>query len=85
MDYMKAHRDHQGWVSVITVLLGTGMRIGECLGLRWDDLDFEKKIITVNHTIIPTMKTQGAAKNEANNAAPVAEVKEVIDFSKVEI
>ena len=34
------------------------------------------------------MKTQGAAKNEANNAAqaaPAAEVKEVIDFSKVEI
>ena len=37
---------------------------------------------------LPTMKTQGAAKNEANNAAqaaPVAEVKEIIDFSKVEI
>ena len=38
--------------------------------------------------LFPTMKTQGAAKNEANNAAqaaPVAEVKEIIDFSKVEI
>ena len=37
---------------------------------------------------VPTMKSQGAAKNEANNAAqaaPVAEVKEIIDFSKVEI
>ena len=42
---------------------------------------------------VPTMKSQGAAKNEANNAAqaahaaqpaPVAET-EVIDFSKVEI
>ena len=41
----------------------------------------------------PTMKTQGAAKNEANNAGqavtPVTEtapeVKEVIDFSKVTI
>ena len=38
--------------------------------------------------LFPTMKTQGAAKNEANNAAqaaPVEEVKEIIDFSKVEI
>ena len=38
--------------------------------------------------LFPTMKTQGAAKNEANNAAqaaPAAEVKEVIDFFKVEI
>ena len=39
---------------------------------------------------IPTMKSQGAAKNEENNAAQAAksevpEVKEVIDFSKVEI
>ena len=43
--------------------------------------------------LFPTMKSQGAAKNEANNAAQssagaekaAAEVKEVIDFSKVEI
>ena len=40
--------------------------------------------------LFPTMKTQGAAKNEANNAvqaaAPAAApVEEVIDFSKVEI
>ena len=41
---------------------------------------------------VPTMKSQGAAKNEANNAAqvaaPLAEtpvVEEKIDFSKVEI
>ena len=38
--------------------------------------------------IFPTMKSQGAAKNEANNAAqaaaPVVE-EEVIDFSKVQI
>lgn len=32
MDYMKAHRDHRGWVPVITVLLGTGMRIGDADG-----------------------------------------------------
>ena len=52
MDYLKAHREYQGWVPIITVLPGTGMRIGECIGLRWDDLDFEKRIISVNHTFI---------------------------------
>lgn len=52
MDYLKAHREYQGWVPIITVLLGTGMRIGECIGLRWDDLNFEKRIISVNHTFI---------------------------------
>ena len=29
MDYLKAHREYQGWVPIITVLLGTGMRIGD--------------------------------------------------------
>lgn len=37
---------------LFTVLLGTGMRIGEALGLRWCDCDFKKELISVNHTII---------------------------------
>ena len=39
-EYMKDNREYHGWVPIIMILLGTGMRIGECLGLRWDDLDF---------------------------------------------
>ena len=27
------------------------MRIGECLGLRWEDVDFEKRFISVNHNL----------------------------------
>lgn len=25
---------------------------GECLGLRWQDLDFEKRVISVNHSVV---------------------------------
>ena len=35
-----------------SVLLGTGCRIGEALGLRWEDLDFENRIVNVNHSIV---------------------------------
>ena len=28
------------------------MRIGECLGLRWEDLDFENRIIDINHSLV---------------------------------
>ncbi len=38
MDYLKDNREYAGWVPIVTVLLGTGMRIGECLGLTWNDL-----------------------------------------------
>lgn len=51
MDFLQESREFKGWVPVITVLLGTGMRIGECLGLRWEDVDFEKRIISVNHNL----------------------------------
>lgn len=34
--------------------LMTGMRNGELRGLRWSDIDFKKKIIHVNHTLVYT-------------------------------
>jgi len=51
MDYLRSSRENSGWVPILTVLLGTGMRIGECLGLTWNDLDFEKRTISVNHNL----------------------------------
>ena len=38
----------------ITTLLGTGLRIGELLGLKWEDLDLEskEKTLTVNRTLV---------------------------------
>ena len=62
MDYMATHPVYYHWWPLFTVLLGTGMRIGECLGLRWKDLDFDKKLISVNHSIVyyPERKSKSA-------------------------
>lgn len=49
--FLEDSRQYSGWYPVIMVLLGTGMRIGECLGLRWEDLDFEQRVISVNHSM----------------------------------
>lgn len=38
----------------IAIGLMTGMRRGEILGLRWNDIDFEENIITVRHNAIMT-------------------------------
>lgn len=51
LDYMKDHREYEGWLPIMTVLVGTGMRIGECLGLRWEDIDFKNRFISVNHSL----------------------------------
>ncbi len=52
MNFLFSNHQYQGWKPVITVLIGTGMRIGECLGLRWQDLDFENRTISINHNLV---------------------------------
>lgn len=52
MDYMANHPIYFHWWSLFTILLGTGCRIGEALGLRWEDLDYDKRIISINHSLV---------------------------------
>ena len=33
-------------------MLGTGLRVGEVTGLRWEDIDLEERTISVNHTLV---------------------------------
>lgn len=36
---------------IIKTLLYTGMRSGELFGLSWDNIDFERRTISINHTL----------------------------------
>lgn len=40
------------WTSFFKFLLGTGCRIGEAIGIRWEDVDFEKRMIHINHSLV---------------------------------
>jgi len=51
LNFLENNDEYKGWLPIITVLLGTGMRIGECLGLRWEDVNFTEKYITVDHNL----------------------------------
>ncbi len=37
---------------LITVMLYTGIRVGELGGMRWADVDFEKNVIEISHTLV---------------------------------
>ncbi|MGN0612283.1 MAG: site-specific integrase [Porcipelethomonas sp.] len=54
---------------IIKVLLYTGMRSGECLGLMWEDIDFEQMTITINHNLtdIGGKHTPGSPKTESSH------------------
>ena len=52
MEYIANHPIYYHWWPMFTILLGTGCRIGEALGLRWQDLDFENRVISINHSLV---------------------------------
>ncbi len=52
MNHISNHPVYYHWWPLFTILLGTGCRIGEVLGLRWEDLDFENGIISINHSLV---------------------------------
>src|SRR5262249_28384312 len=45
-----AHEDGEHVYALYTTAVFTGMRAGELAALQWDDLDFEKRLITVQRS-----------------------------------
>lgn len=52
IEFTKSHDVYKHWLPLFTVLLGTGCRVGEIVGLTWDDCDFKNGIININHSLI---------------------------------
>ena len=58
---------------MLHLLITTGLRRGECLGLQWQDVDFEKEIINVNRavTYTPESGIVVAAPKTANSVRTI--------------
>lgn len=49
--FLANSRQYNHWNPIFTVMLGTGLRVGEALGLRWQDLDYDRRTISINHSL----------------------------------
>lgn len=74
VDFVKNDKEYSHWLPLITFCLGTGCRIGEVCGMRWEDCDFQNGIISVNHNLIYRPQDNGkceyhitTTKTEASN------------------
>ncbi len=51
-DFLRQPGKYNKWYPIFTVMLWTGLRVGELTGLRWRDVDLENGIIDINHTLV---------------------------------
>jgi integrase len=55
--------DSRYWIAGYLAVM-TGMRQGEILGLRWADIDFEKRILTIQQTVNRHREIKSGAKTK---------------------
>ncbi|MBQ4516612.1 MAG: site-specific integrase [Clostridia bacterium] len=63
MTFMHEHEQYKNWIPLFKVLLGTGCRVGEIIGLRWEDCDFENNLISINHNLIYRQQDSGRCEH----------------------
>lgn len=49
--FVESNNRYSRWYPVLVTLFRTGMRIGECMALTWEDIDFEAKTIRICKTL----------------------------------
>ncbi len=52
ISYVANSETYNHWLPLFTTFLGTGCRVGELIGLRWEDCDFDNDVISINHNLI---------------------------------
>ncbi len=53
LEYLRRENNkYHHWYTIFAVMMGTGLRVGELCGLRWEDIDLDEGIINVNHTLV---------------------------------
>lgn len=81
--YVYHAKTYQRWATLITVLLGTGMRIGEALGLTWNDCDFKKGVIYVSHALLYKEDEEGKYEYRISATKTPAGMRMIPMFSEV--
>lgn len=59
IEYIAGSEVYAHWLPLFTVFLGTGCRVGEVIGLRWQDCDFDRRTISINHNLIYRQQDNG--------------------------
>ncbi len=82
--FLKSSEKDRYYIAFLLALT-TGMRQGEILGLRWKDVDLEKRIISITQTLSHDGKElQIGAKTNSGNRTIAIDAETVKEMRKVE-
>lgn len=83
LDYIAKSRTYSRYATLFVVLLGTGLRIGEALGLRWCDVDFKHGLIRVDHSLSYKDTEQGGYQYHITSTKTKAGIRTIPMFEDV--
>lgn len=72
LEYLRKRPEYRHWYPIFCVMIKTGMRVGECTGLRWQDIDLEERTIDINHTLVYYSHEKGGCRFDVNSTKTVA-------------
>lgn len=52
LSFVKSSPVFSRWYSLLVFFIGTGCRASEGIGIRWEDVDFNRRTISINHNAI---------------------------------
>lgn len=70
IEYVAKNPFFYHWYPFFVFLLGTGCRIGEAIGIRWDDVDMKKRTISINHSLTYYVRREDSTKCEFRVSEP---------------
>lgn len=72
LDYLE-ESDNIRWKPLFVVMFGTGCRVGEIIGLRWEDIDLDSRMLTINHSVTYYPRVKNSYKCEYEVSLPKTE------------
>ena len=73
MNFMDGHEVYDHWWPIFMVLLGTGCRCGEFIGLRWEDIDMDNRTININHSLVRVKRNRNDPARRLGVSLPKTE------------
>ena len=86
INFVRNNNVYSKYYVMIVTMLSTGCRIGEIIGLTWNDIDFDNGYIDINHQIIykrkdgKTQHYSEPPKNRTHRKIPIQN--EIVDILK---